>query len=89
MTALIKRFPQPNPNFNPKTNDITNRLETSAREAALLSLAVTGIMQLHQSDEAWPLRDAADRLASDLRALAEEILVNRNARALATSQCSH
>lgn len=56
-----------------KADDIADRLEEAARKAALLSFAATGLMELHQDDEAWPLRDAADALDVELRAIAKEV----------------
>ena len=48
------------------------RLEIVARKADLLSLALSGMMSLSQSDQAWPLRDAADAIATELDAIAKE-----------------
>jgi hypothetical protein len=44
-----------------------------ARKADLLSFAITGLMELHQDDEAWPLRDAADQIVSELESIIEEM----------------
>jgi hypothetical protein len=58
------------PGSKPTTSPID---EEAARKAALLSFAATGLMELHQDDEAWPLRDAADALDVELRAIAKEV----------------
>ena len=84
MTAQVKRFPkklaQAERTRDPETHAlwvkydrIGNRLEEIARLAALLSFAVTGVMELEQSNDQWPLRDAADKIDVELQAIAEEV----------------
>ena len=48
------------------------RLDLIARKADLLSLALSGMMSLSQSDQAWPLRDVADEIATKLEAIAKD-----------------
>jgi hypothetical protein len=56
-----------------KHDRISERLELAARKVALISFAIIGVMELHQSDEIVSLRDAADRLEGELRGIAKEI----------------
>jgi hypothetical protein len=82
MTAQVKRFPTKTPaqSRTPeeqalwvKCDGIADRLERIAHKAALLSLAVTGLMELDQNDDAEGLRDAADEINGSLGTLAEEV----------------
>ena len=56
-----------------KVDGIGTRLQVVARKADLLSFAITGLMEVHQDDEAWPLRDAADQIVSELESIIEEM----------------
>jgi hypothetical protein len=60
-----------------KHDRISERLELAARKVALISFAIIGVMELHQSDEIVSLRDAADRLEGELRGIAKEIRMTR------------
>jgi hypothetical protein len=69
----LKLLPKPaNAEFI-KYDGIGTRLQAVARKVDLLSIAVTGLMTIHDDDEAWPLRDAADEIHSEITAIVEEL----------------
>jgi hypothetical protein len=74
MTATVKRFPKSNPNFNPKTDDIANRLRDIAHELGVIYWAAAGLQEtLGDGDHLVGIEHGAGRLQAELKALAEEL----------------
>jgi hypothetical protein len=82
MSAQVKRFPAKTPALRRspeqqairrKHDYVDRELKAIARKASLLSLALTGVMELHGTDEVEGLRDAADEIYGELIVPAGEV----------------
>ena len=74
MTAQVKRFPKPNPNLNPQTDDIANRLHDIARELGVIYWAAAGLQgTIGDGHHLAGIELVAGRLQREIEAMAEEL----------------